>query len=621
MIDALLSAVASNVAVAAGIAILALAVTRFSQRPALAHALWVLVLLKLVTPPIVRLPLASPSVTEIAVARIEPAAAPRVALASASSSPLVPAAPIARPTPAIAGREPNTPRPIDWRDALFVLWGVGSLGLVARTAFRAARFRRLLRRAPAASATIRARAAALSRRLGLRATPRIVLLDGRLPPMLWALGRPTIALPRSLVERFAPTELDVVLAHELAHLRRGDHRVRWLEVACVVAFWWLPLVWWARRALRRVEEECCDAWVVWAEPEHGEVYARALVKTLAFLSGDRLPSLACGVRHLGPMKRRLTMILERTPPRRLSTAGRTAAIALAATLLTFAPTIAQDEHAAERERLAKQIAHVDRAIRELKMAELPAAIESLVATRTRLVARAKSIGARIVPGEAKVRALENEVERLDEEVLRLEAKLRNARDTSSEELAAAKVVFDRLRTERNAAAERLSEAVDGDRLVDVRHGLETIELDFRGLGEPHAAHDRSARNAKAIAELKAMIARLCEQNARLERRMADLVPKGAETRPESRAEPARTGWRPAAADQLAQLHTHQAQAQYVLRDTLRRLHDAEEAGKRQQADEYRRAIADLKEQIHSIERRIYELRAAEERRTKGGRAK
>ncbi len=595
MIDTVLRAVGSNVGVAAAIALVAFGVSRWSRRPALAHTLWLLVLLKLVTPPVVSLPLGAPTVTEITVERAN-VPTPPVAMPPALE-PVVFAAP---PQRSVA----PAPRPVDWRVALLALWGVGSLALAVRTGVRAWRFHRLLADAPAAPPELRDRVAALARRLGLRAPPRLVLLEGRLPPMLWAVGRPTIAVPRSLVAQFAAAELDVVLAHELAHLRRGDHRVRLLEVASVIAFWWLPLVWWARRALRRAEEECCDAWVVWAEPDHGEVYARALVKTLAFLSGDRVPSLACGVRHLGPMKRRLSMILECTPPRRLSTVGRTAAIAFAATLLTIAPTIAQDEHAAERERLAKQIAHVDRAMRELKMARLPSAIESLAATRARLVARAKALGARIVSGAAKVRALESEVERLDREVATLETKLAKTPNATSEELDATKLAFDRIRAERNAATERLADAwhsVDPDRIVDARHELETVKLEFRGIGGPPAPHDRPAKNAQAIAELKTMIAKLSEENARLARRMAALVPKAAERRA-------------TAAEQLAQLYAKQTHVQEVLRDTRSRLHEAEESGSREAAEECRHGIEALLKDLARIEKRIHELR------TKGGRA-
>ena len=68
----------------------------------------------------------------------------------------------------------------------------------------------------------------------------------------------------------------LLLLHELAHLKRRDHWVRWLELVVAGLYWWHPVVWWARRALREAEEQCCDAWVVWAMPDRSRTYASCL---------------------------------------------------------------------------------------------------------------------------------------------------------------------------------------------------------------------------------------------------------------------------------------------------------------------------------------------------------
>src|SRR5205823_4185796 len=112
-------------------------------------------------------------------------------------------------------------------------------------------------------------------------------------------------------------------AHELAHLRRGDHWVRWLELLATAAYWWHPVVWWARRGLRTAEEQCCDAWVVWALPAARRAYADVLVDAVDFLSEARpaLPPLASGVGEVRQLRRRLVMIMRGGVPRRLSRLG------------------------------------------------------------------------------------------------------------------------------------------------------------------------------------------------------------------------------------------------------------------------------------------------------------
>src|SRR5262249_17298223 len=100
-----------------------------------------------------------------------------------------------------------------------------------------------------------------------------------------------------------------------------------------------------RRKLREAEEECCDAWVVWALPASSPVYAGALVETMAFLSQSRcpLPQTASGIGHVRPLRRRLTMIMRGTTPRSLSAAGFLGVLALGALLLPLLPTWAQKE--------------------------------------------------------------------------------------------------------------------------------------------------------------------------------------------------------------------------------------------------------------------------------------
>ncbi len=124
-------------------------------------------------------------------------------------------------------------------------------------------------------------------------------------------GRPRLICPKNFGAVLMQSKQDAVLAHELAHWKRCDHWVRRLESIVLGLYWWYPGAWWARRRLERAEEECCDAWVVWALPSIAGAYAEALVATAAFLSGYRnsLPLGASGAGCTRPLKRRLNMIL------------------------------------------------------------------------------------------------------------------------------------------------------------------------------------------------------------------------------------------------------------------------------------------------------------------------
>src|SRR5205085_12562286 len=204
------------------------------------------------------------------------------------------------------------PPAVDWSILSRIVvgvWAAGALVWFAVSIVRMARFQRVLRHAMPAAVKLEARAADLARLLGLSRCPEILLVPGSVPPMLWtAMGRPRVYLPADLLTRLETNEGDTLLAHELAHLRRGDHWVRWLEFAVQGLYWWLPLVPLARRQVQAHEEACCDALVVEMLP--ARTYAAAIIHTLDFLAGaEPLPAHASGLTRVAAMKRRLLRIM------------------------------------------------------------------------------------------------------------------------------------------------------------------------------------------------------------------------------------------------------------------------------------------------------------------------
>jgi hypothetical protein len=165
--------------------------------------------------------------------------------------------------------------------------------------------------------------------------------------MLWPVGREVrLFLPADLLDRLTEGQRQALVIHELAHLRRRDHWVRLLEAVTGALYWWHPAVWWARRELREAEEQCCDAWVVWALPGRRRDYALALVETVDFLSESRaaLPALASGVGHVDHLRRRVTMIMKGATPRCLSWAGGLVVVALGMVLLPVLPVWGQERN-------------------------------------------------------------------------------------------------------------------------------------------------------------------------------------------------------------------------------------------------------------------------------------
>jgi beta-lactamase regulating signal transducer with metallopeptidase domain len=361
-----------NALLATVLAAFVAAVCLMCRRPALRHGLWLVVLVKLVTPPLVPIPIPwpgeEPALRETAAAPTadlsEPANAPephkQAALAPAeAASPALPELPpegeFERMRPGPVPEEPD-PQPEPslrapaaasafWLAGLTSLWLVSALGCLVWTLWRICSFQRLLHHARPAPAELQRQVEALARRLGLRSRPVVYLVAGAVSPMVWGIGtRLRLLFPARLLERLDREQRATLLVHELAHIRRRDHWVRLFELVVQALYWWHPLVWWARRELHEAEEQCCDAWVVSTLPEAGRAYAMALLQTVAFVSHAPapLPVGASGIGQVPHLRRRLTMIMQGKTPHSLSWAGCLVVLGAFA-LLPLLPVQAQDK--------------------------------------------------------------------------------------------------------------------------------------------------------------------------------------------------------------------------------------------------------------------------------------
>jgi len=163
-----------------------------------------------------------------------------------------------------------------------------------------------------------------------------LVADAKVPPLIWGFGgRTSMILPSGLLNKMGPVERTGLIAHELAHLKRYDHWIRWFEFVVLGIYWWNPVAWWARAKVQQAEEECCDAWVLWTFPNNGRQYAQALVDTVDFLAGssERKPEIATAFNQGNSLKRRIEMIVDAKVYRRLT--GKTRGM-----LVLFALTVA-----------------------------------------------------------------------------------------------------------------------------------------------------------------------------------------------------------------------------------------------------------------------------------------
>jgi TonB family protein len=187
----------------------------------------------------------------------------------------------------------------------------------------------------------------LSAALGLSRGVELKLGDHSAMPMTWGFLRPKMLLPDSSKD-WTSQRRRMVLAHELAHVRRADWVIQLLaELSCVV-YWFNPLFWVARNRLNFESERACDDAVLNLGFE-GQDYATHLVEIARAMKKKNpvwLPALAMAQKF--SLETRLIAILNRTPDRRGLSAMRSMVLAAAAVGFTLlmaslhAPVVADD---------------------------------------------------------------------------------------------------------------------------------------------------------------------------------------------------------------------------------------------------------------------------------------
>jgi uncharacterized protein involved in exopolysaccharide biosynthesis/beta-lactamase regulating signal transducer with metallopeptidase domain len=128
-------------------------------------------------------------------------------------------------------------------------------------------------------------------RLRLGVSRPVRLLKSALVEVPTVIGwlRPVILLPATALSGLTPGQLEALLAHELAHVRRLDYLVNAFQCLVETLMFYHPVAWWISRCVREERENCCDDLVIDVCGDR-LAYARALA-TMEGLRGER-PDLA-----------------------------------------------------------------------------------------------------------------------------------------------------------------------------------------------------------------------------------------------------------------------------------------------------------------------------------------
>ena len=339
------SAVIWNGVVAAVLASMLLVLSRLSpliRRPALRHALWLLVLAKLVSPPLLSVPIQQPKLFDLSynskvrgVAETGLVAAARAPGQEHVQGLSLPGHAAQIDGPDMQMGSLDQVQMMHAEKAHWIEYLVpaamfssiaGSCALAGLTVRRGRRLARLLRDAPAGSEGLRHEAARIARQMGLSTGPDIRLVDAHTSPMLWVSKRgPVIVLPRGLLTQLSDEQVSAILAHEIAHYARRDHLVNWFVFTICLLHWWHPVAWIGRRQVREAQDECCDSLVLANGATQARCYAQTLLAVLDFYADRQAvtPLVSSSFGRGFSLRRRFEMLRQRKVIHRLSWTART----------------------------------------------------------------------------------------------------------------------------------------------------------------------------------------------------------------------------------------------------------------------------------------------------------
>jgi beta-lactamase regulating signal transducer with metallopeptidase domain len=285
-------------------------------RPSVRHALWLVVVVKLLLPPSFAMP--SGIGWWLRPREVAPAKPPVASYVVTYGSFQEPRSPASRDEEAPSSLPVLPPVRLSTPTRVLLASAALSATFFIVILVRWRLLRQQLRKSQAAPIWLQEMVHDTRRKARCRRRVRLMLTDASISPALCGLFRPVIVLPSALVQQLRPEQLRAVLLHELFHLRNGDVWVNCFQSLLQIAFWWHPFLWLANARIRRIREEVVDDAVRLALGEEAESYAPTLLEVARLALARPLATLGLvGIlESRNALKQRVDRLVNFPAPRR-----------------------------------------------------------------------------------------------------------------------------------------------------------------------------------------------------------------------------------------------------------------------------------------------------------------
>ena len=187
---------------------------------------------------------------------------------------------------------------------------------------------------PPADLAWQQRVDSLLKRMRVSRGVQLLTSDNISAPLAMGLFRPLILFPVQLLTNLSANQIEALLAHELAHLRRQNYLVNLMQTVVETLLFYHPVIWWVNRVIRQERELCCDDLVV-SQSENRQDYILALAKTAEWQQESRSFAPAS---NGGNVLARLQRLLNQRPTQG-NARGTGVALLLLLGMLTLVPIV------------------------------------------------------------------------------------------------------------------------------------------------------------------------------------------------------------------------------------------------------------------------------------------
>ncbi len=199
----------------------------------------------------------------------------------------------------------------DWMFVLLYGWVCGGILVLGRASWQYLRLLRLIRRSRPASSNLVALTGEIQQQLGSSRKVQVLVSDQNFGPACVGFWRPKLILPSQIADGWSGRLLRPVVAHEMAHTRRGDILWGYLQFVAQIVWWFHPLVWWLGRRAHLLCERCCDDEVIASTTCRRADYAESLVRVLELKSSLRAVPLCHAISPAEITSQRLERLMKR----------------------------------------------------------------------------------------------------------------------------------------------------------------------------------------------------------------------------------------------------------------------------------------------------------------------